>query len=83
MGGILALAMGTGTALSGAYLLVIYSIGLGLPFLIVGIAFDFMRRYLVWLQRYSAIIHVVSGVLMIIVGILVVLDKLVLLSISV
>jgi len=83
LGGILALALGTGTALKGAYLLIIYSFGLGLPFLIIGVAFDARRPYLTWLQRYSGAIHVVSGVLMIIVGILVVLDKLALLSISV
>jgi cytochrome c-type biogenesis protein len=83
LGGILALALGTGTALKGAYLLMIYSFGLGIPFLVMGIAFDALRRYLSWLQRYSVVIHVVSGLLMIAVGILVLLDKLALLSVSV
>jgi cytochrome c-type biogenesis protein len=83
LGGILALALGTGTALKGAYLLIAYSIGLGLPFLIIGIAFEALRKYLSWLQRYSVIIHVASGILMIAIGILVVLDKLALLQFSV
>jgi cytochrome c-type biogenesis protein len=83
LGGILALALGTGTAINGAYLLAAYSLGLGLPFLIMGIAFDFLRHYLTWLQRYSAIIHIFSGILMIAIGILILLDKLAILSISV
>jgi cytochrome c-type biogenesis protein len=83
LGGILALAVGTGTAVKGAYLLIIYSLGLGLPFLIIGIAFDALRRQLTRIQRYSVIIYVVSGLLMIVVGVLVLTDKLALLSISV
>ncbi len=83
LGGILALAVGTGTAVKGAYLLIIYSLGLGLPFLIIGIAFDALRRYLTRIQRYSVIIYIVSGLLMIVVGVLVLTDKLALLSISV
>jgi cytochrome c-type biogenesis protein len=83
LGGILALAVGTGTAVKGAYLLIIYSLGLGLPFLIIGIAFDALRRQLTRIQRYSVIVYVVSGLLMIVVGVLVLTDKLALLSISV
>jgi cytochrome c-type biogenesis protein len=83
LGGILAMALGTGTVLKGAFLLIIYSLGLGLPFIIIGLAFDAFRPYLTWLQRHSVIIHVVSGLLLIAVGILILMDKLALLSVSV
>lgn len=81
LGGILALAMSTGTALKGAYLLLIYSLGLGLPFLIIGIAFDSLRKQLSQLQRYSTVIYLVSAFLLIVVGVLVIMDKLALLSV--
>ncbi len=81
LGGILALAMGTGTALKGAYLLIIYSLGMGLPFLIIGIAFDTLRGRLTQIQRYSVIINVVSGLLLIVIGVLVLTNKLALIRI--
>ena len=76
LGGILALAMGTGTALKGAFLLIIYSFGLGLPFLVIGIVFDTLRRHLAQIQRYSVIINAISGLLLIVIGLLVLTDKL-------
>jgi cytochrome c-type biogenesis protein len=71
LGGILALALNTATAWHGAYLLAIYSLGLGLPFLVIGLAFDSLSPLLRRIQRYTKIIHVVSGLLLIIIGILV------------
>ena len=71
LGGILAIALNTATAWHGAYLLAIYSLGLGLPFLIIGLAFDSLLPLLRRIQRYTRIIHVVSGLLLIIIGVLV------------
>ena len=42
LGGILTLAAVRATAWQGTYLLAVYSIGFGLPFLIMGVAFDFI-----------------------------------------
>lgn len=71
LGGILALALNTATAWHGAYLLAIYSLGLGLPFLVIGLAFDSLLPLLRRIQRYTRIIHVVSGLLLITIGVLV------------
>jgi len=71
LGGILAIALNTATAWHGAYLLAIYSLGLGLPFLVIGLAFDSLLPLLRRIQRYTRIIHVVSGLLLIIIGVLV------------
>jgi cytochrome c-type biogenesis protein len=80
LGGILALAIGSDTALRGAYLLGVYSLGLGLPFLAMGVAFDFLSPLLKRVQRYSVAMYIVSGVLLIAVGILILTNKLVLLQ---
>ncbi|MDD5126837.1 MAG: cytochrome c biogenesis protein CcdA [Dehalococcoidales bacterium] len=71
LGGILTLASVRATAWQGAYLLAIYSLGLGLPFLIIGIAFDSVAPLLKKLQRYSPAIQVGASLLLIIVGIIV------------
>ncbi len=76
LGGILALASIKATAWQGASLLAIYSLGMGLPFLIIGAAFDSVRPLLKRLSRYSRWIYIISGGLLIIVGILVLTNKL-------
>jgi len=77
LGGILTLALGSETAWQGAYLLAVYSLGLGLPFLIMGIAFDSITPLLKRIYRYSTAIYIISGLLLIAVGILILLNKLV------
>ena len=74
--GILSLAGSSGTVWRGTYLLVIYSLGLGLPFLVMGIAFDSIAPLLKRIYRYSTAIYLVSGLLLITVGILILLNKL-------
>jgi cytochrome c-type biogenesis protein len=67
---ILTLAWGSATVWRGAYLLAVYSLGLGIPFLVIGFAFDYLRPLLRRLHRYSTWSYVFSGVLLIVVGIL-------------
>jgi cytochrome c-type biogenesis protein len=76
LGGILSLALGSGSALQGAYLLAFYSLGLALPFLIIGLVFDSILPILKRIARYSIYIYIFSGLLLIIIGILVLIDKL-------
>ena len=77
LGGILTLAWGSETAWSGAYLLATYSLGLGLPFLVIGVAFDSIRPLLKRIHRYSTWSYIVSGLLLIAVGILILTNTLV------
>ena len=70
LGGILALAVGTGTAVKGAYLLIIYSLGLGLPFVGVSLALGTASRYIRWLSRHAFVTSIVAAVLLISIGIL-------------
>ncbi|MDP6577526.1 MAG: cytochrome c biogenesis protein CcdA [Dehalococcoidales bacterium] len=75
LGGMLALALNTATAWHGAGLLAFYSLGLGLPFLIIGVAFDLLAPLLRYSYRYSGLIYVTSGLLLIVMGILVLANK--------
>ena len=77
LGGILTLALGSETAWHGAYLLAIYSLGLGLPFLIIGIAFDSISPLLRRIHRYSRLIYIISSLLLITIGILILTNNLV------
>ncbi len=76
LGGILAIALNSATAWHGAYLLAFYSLGLGLPFLVIGVAFDSIAPLLKRIQRYSKLIYVISGLLLIVIGILILMNKL-------
>jgi cytochrome c-type biogenesis protein len=67
---ITALAAGQGSALRGAFLLVMYSLGLGLPFVLVGLgvkrfmgAFDFIQRNYRWIAGASGALMLAIGVL--------------------
>lgn len=61
LGSILFLAGDTATVGQGASLLAIYSLGLGIPFLITGAAFSTVTRFLRRLNRYANIVSIVSG----------------------
>jgi cytochrome c-type biogenesis protein len=76
LGGTLGLALSSATAWQGAYLLGVFSLGLGLPFLIIGVAFDSLLPLLKRIQRYSRIIYIISGCLLIIVGMLILTNQL-------
>jgi cytochrome c-type biogenesis protein len=80
LGSILTLASVRATAWQGAYLLAIYSVGLGLPFLIAGAAFDYVLPLIKKINRYSGIIHIISGLLLIAVGVLILTGNLVWIS---
>ncbi len=69
LAGILAIAASGGTV-KGAALLVVYSLGLGLPFLLVGIGADRLVRSLGWVKRRYRVIAGVSGALLVVVGVL-------------
>ena len=68
LGGILALALDSATALEGAYLLAVYSVGLGIPFLIMGIFFDILLPMIKNINKHSIIVYLISGILLITAG---------------
>jgi len=74
------LASNTQTVGQGALLLAVYSLGLGLPFLITGAALSTMTDRLRRLNRYLNIVSIVTGLFLIALGALLALDQLRLLS---
>ena len=80
LGGILMLAAASATAWRGASLLAIYALGLGIPFLIIGAAFDRVTPLLKRIQRHSKAVYITSGAVLIVLGILVTTGRLTLLT---
>ena len=80
LGGILMLAAASATAWRGASLLAIYSLGLGIPFLIIGAAFDRVTPLLKRIQRHSKAVYITSGAVLIVLGILITTGRLTLLT---
>lgn len=72
---ILIYAGSTTTLSKGIILLVIYSLGLAIPFLITALAINSCTKYIRKLSKYLPVISVVSGVLMIFMGILIFTNK--------
>lgn len=67
---ILATAAATGTAAWGGVLLAFYSLGLGVPFILLALGFSRARGSLSWLRRHSRAIEVAGGMMLVAVGIL-------------
>jgi cytochrome c-type biogenesis protein len=65
---ILIAAGSTQTVMWGAVLLVFYSLGLGLPFIVLALAFNRARGSLDWLRRNGRRIEIVGGLMMLAVG---------------
>jgi cytochrome c-type biogenesis protein len=70
LAGILVIAA-QGSAAWGAFLLACYSLGLGIPFIAIGLGAEWLTGSTTWLQRHYAAIAVVSGSLLVAVGVLV------------
>ena len=69
LAGILTLASSAETAWQGSYLLLAYSMGLGLPFIAIGLAMGSAAPIISWLSRRAGVVSVVAGILLIVVGI--------------
>ncbi|MDA8285417.1 MAG: cytochrome C biogenesis protein [Actinomycetota bacterium] len=67
---ILATAAATRTAAWGAFLLALYSLGLGLPFVGLALGLNRAKGSLAWLRRHGRAIEVIGGLLLVGVGVL-------------
>jgi len=70
LGAILTLAAGQGSTVRAALLLLVYSLGLGLPFLLIGLGVSKLMRVMQFLTRHYRVISGVSGILLMGIGIL-------------
>jgi cytochrome c-type biogenesis protein len=76
LGAILSMAASSQNAVSGALLLLVYSAGLGVPFVLAALAFDWVNARLGVVKRHYRAIQVGAGVLLIIFGVLMMLGVL-------
>lgn len=72
LGVVLNLALNEGTATRGALLAFVFTLGLGVPFIVAGLAYakmaraiGFLRRHQVWLMRLGGVMMVAVGVLLV------------------
>ncbi len=75
LGTILLLASTSGTALQGGLLLLVYSLGLAIPFLLVATLYGSAFTYVVSLGKYLPIISRAAGVFFILIGALLLLGQ--------
>jgi cytochrome c-type biogenesis protein len=84
MGAVLTMAAGrgsTGGPAEGAFLLGVYSLGLGLPFILTGLGVSKLTGAVKWLRTHTRTVNLVSGALLVAVGLLFVTGDLFRLSI--
>ena len=77
LGAVLALSAASASVWQGLILLAVYSAGLSIPFLAMGLAFNVVKPIFIWMKRYMGIINYASGALIIVVGILIFTDSLI------
>lgn len=79
LGGILTLAATGESALQGAVLLVAYTLGLGIPFLVIAAAYDRAPGFLAPLLRRGRLVSLIGGLLVVAIGVAMLFDWLALL----
>ncbi len=72
---ILALASDEGTVAQGSLLLLVYSLGLALPFVLVGVGFARATSMSRWMRDRYGVVRVVSGAVLVAVGLLLFFDR--------
>lgn len=75
LGSVLLLASQSATVFSGALLLAVFSLGLGIPFMLIAATVSSATRYLTKVHRYLPIISKVGGIFLVLLGSLMVLNK--------
>lgn len=80
LGSILFIASYTQETAKGALLLAAYSLGMGIPFLIIGLAWSYIVPFWKSINKHLGLISIISGILLIIVGILILSGQLTWLS---
>ena len=74
LGGILMVAASSGTVLQGGLLLVAYTLGLGIPFILLGLLFDRAPAIVRPLVRHGRAVSFVGGILVAAIGVMLVMD---------
>jgi cytochrome c-type biogenesis protein len=74
LGGILTMAATSGTVVQGTVLLIAYTLGLGLPFLLIAAVYDRAPRLMAPLIRHGRAVSLIGGLLVVFIGLAMVFD---------
>ena len=75
LGSVLSIAASSETVTYGIVLLMLYSAGLGIPFLLAAYAINGFMRFLTKIRNYIRVIEIFTGVLLVIFGILILTNR--------
>ncbi len=75
LGAILMLAGGVDTVSKGVFLLLIYSVGMGIPFILTALFINVFTKFLEKADRFMKYIPIISGLIMVIFGLLIYFNK--------
>jgi len=70
LGSALMLASQQGHVLEGMLMLLTYSLGLGIPFILSAVLIDYLKSAFNWIKKNYRIINLISGILLILIGLL-------------
>lgn len=70
LGSALMLASQQGHMMQGIWMLLLYSMGLGIPFVLSAVLIDYLKSAFDWIKKHYSIINLISGGLLILVGVL-------------
>lgn len=70
LGSALMLASQQGHILEGTLLLLTYSLGLGIPFILSALLIDYLKSAFNWIKKNYKVINIISGSLLVLIGIL-------------
>jgi cytochrome c-type biogenesis protein len=69
---VLGLSLGSGSPARGILLGAVYCLGLGIPFLLVALGFNWVTGSVSWLKRHIRIINIIGGAMLVAIGLLMV-----------
>jgi cytochrome c-type biogenesis protein len=72
----LGFAANVNTLFNGVLLLLLYSLGLGIPLLITAIIFDKIKNSFKKIMKYNKVINILSGIILVAAGVLLIFDRL-------
>ena len=70
LGSALMLASQQGHAMEGMLMLLAYSMGLGIPFILSAVLIDYLKTAFNWIKKNYRVINAISGVLLIVIGVM-------------
>ena len=70
LGSALMLASQQGHVMEGMLMLLAYSMGLGIPFVLSAVLIDYLKSAFDWIKKHYTVINAISGALLIVIGVL-------------